>query len=184
MISPQFTPDGNRAVVGFQDGRLELWRVDSTLDELLTWTRNSRYVLELTCDSGNSTGWSCFVNPSNQRRPYHQTSHVFEAKVRDCACSAHKVSPYLHHSCTRYRRGDSAAGRPLPGTAPLGVRVTIKTGLRSSEGGSGHDLTAAMSVSSEAWFAPRRDSPALGCGLAPGNIDTPAMSLQGQFRSG
>ena len=50
VISPQFTPDGNRAVVGFQDGRVELWRVDSTLDELLTWTRNSRYIPEFPCE--------------------------------------------------------------------------------------------------------------------------------------
>jgi len=48
--SSQFTPDGHHALVGYQDGRVELWRLDTTLDELLTWTRNNRYVPELTCE--------------------------------------------------------------------------------------------------------------------------------------
>jgi WD40 repeat protein len=50
VVSPHFTPDGRHAVVGYQDGAVELWRIDSTLDELLTWTRNNRYVPELTCE--------------------------------------------------------------------------------------------------------------------------------------
>ena len=50
MISPKFTPDGRRAIAGYLDGRLELWRIDSTLDELLTWTRNNRFIPELTCE--------------------------------------------------------------------------------------------------------------------------------------
>jgi len=49
VTSPHFTPDGGQAVVGYRDGRVELWRIDSTLDELLTWTRNNRYIRELTC---------------------------------------------------------------------------------------------------------------------------------------
>lgn len=48
--SPHFTPDGRRAVVGYLDGRVELWRIDSTLDELLTWTRENRYIPQLTCE--------------------------------------------------------------------------------------------------------------------------------------
>ena len=48
--SPRFTPDGRQAVVGYQNGRVELWRIDTTLDDLLTWTRNNRYILELTCE--------------------------------------------------------------------------------------------------------------------------------------
>jgi WD40 repeat protein len=50
VISPQFTPDGRHAVVGYHDGAVELWRIDTTLDELLTWTRNNRYIPELTCE--------------------------------------------------------------------------------------------------------------------------------------
>jgi WD40 repeat protein/DNA-binding CsgD family transcriptional regulator len=49
-ISSNFIPDGNHAVVGFQDGTVELWRIDATLDELLTWTQNNRYIRELTCE--------------------------------------------------------------------------------------------------------------------------------------
>ena len=48
--SSQFTPDGRHALVGFQDGRVELWRIDTTLDDLLTWIRNNRYIPELTCE--------------------------------------------------------------------------------------------------------------------------------------
>jgi WD40 repeat protein/serine/threonine protein kinase/energy-coupling factor transporter ATP-binding protein EcfA2 len=50
VISSQFTPDGRHAVVGYQNGAVELWRIDTTLDELLTWTRNNRYIPELTCE--------------------------------------------------------------------------------------------------------------------------------------
>jgi WD40 repeat protein/serine/threonine protein kinase len=50
VISPNFSPDGRHAVVGYQDGAVELWRIDLTLDELLTWTRNNRYIPELTCE--------------------------------------------------------------------------------------------------------------------------------------
>ena len=48
--SPHFTPDGRHAVIGYYDGRVELWRIDTTSDELLTWTKNNRYIPELTCD--------------------------------------------------------------------------------------------------------------------------------------
>jgi WD40 repeat protein/serine/threonine protein kinase/two-component SAPR family response regulator len=50
VFSPNFSPDGRHAVVGFRDGTVELWRIDSTIDELLTWTRNNRYIPELTCE--------------------------------------------------------------------------------------------------------------------------------------
>ena len=50
ITSPIFTPDGNNAVVGFRDGTVELWRIDATLEELLTWTQNNRYITELTCE--------------------------------------------------------------------------------------------------------------------------------------
>ena len=50
VVSPHFAPDGLHAVVGYQDGAVELWRIDATLDELLTWTRNNRYIPELTCE--------------------------------------------------------------------------------------------------------------------------------------
>jgi WD40 repeat protein len=50
VFSSAFLPDGRHAVVGYRDGRVELWRIDTTLDELLTWTRNNRYIPELTCE--------------------------------------------------------------------------------------------------------------------------------------
>jgi hypothetical protein len=37
-------------LAGYRDGTLEMWRIDSTLDELLSWTENNRYVPELTCE--------------------------------------------------------------------------------------------------------------------------------------
>jgi WD40 repeat protein len=48
--SQSFSPDGRHAVIGHHDGRVELWRIDATLEELLTWTRNNRYIPELTCE--------------------------------------------------------------------------------------------------------------------------------------
>jgi len=50
VFSPNFSLDGRQAVVGYRDGAVELWRIDSTLDELLTWTQNNRYIPELTCE--------------------------------------------------------------------------------------------------------------------------------------
>jgi WD40 repeat protein len=49
-FSPNFSPDGKHAVIGFRDGKVELWRIDATLDELLTWTENNRYLPEVTCE--------------------------------------------------------------------------------------------------------------------------------------
>jgi WD40 repeat protein/serine/threonine protein kinase len=49
-ISLNFIPDGYHSVVGFHDGTVELWRIDSTLDELLSWTQNNRYIPDLTCE--------------------------------------------------------------------------------------------------------------------------------------
>lgn len=45
-----FTEEGNRALAGYRDGTLEMWRIDATLDELLTWTKNNRYIPDLTCE--------------------------------------------------------------------------------------------------------------------------------------
>ena len=47
---PAFTPDGHSALVAAFGGETpELWRIDATLDELLTWTEENRYIPELTC---------------------------------------------------------------------------------------------------------------------------------------
>jgi WD40 repeat protein len=43
-----FAPNHRTAVVSSYS--LELWRIDTTLDELLAWTRANRYIPELTCD--------------------------------------------------------------------------------------------------------------------------------------
>ena len=45
-----FNADGSEALVGFQDGAMELWRMDTTLDELMAWTEANRYIPELTCE--------------------------------------------------------------------------------------------------------------------------------------
>jgi WD40 repeat protein len=45
-----FTEDGRHALAGYRNGALELWRVDRTLDELLSWTEANRYIPELTCN--------------------------------------------------------------------------------------------------------------------------------------
>jgi WD40 repeat protein len=44
-----FTADGRHALAAYRDGTLEMWRIDSTLEELLSWTENNRYIPELTC---------------------------------------------------------------------------------------------------------------------------------------
>jgi WD40 repeat protein len=49
-FSPNFTPGGRQAVIGFRDGSAALWRIDSTLEELKSWTENNRYIPELTCE--------------------------------------------------------------------------------------------------------------------------------------
>lgn len=48
-VSSRFSPDGHSVLVGFSDGMLEEWRID-TLNELITWTHANRYIPELTCD--------------------------------------------------------------------------------------------------------------------------------------
>jgi len=32
------------------DENLALWRIDASLDELVTWTKNNHYISELTCE--------------------------------------------------------------------------------------------------------------------------------------
>jgi len=49
VFSIAFGPDGRDAVVTFFDGGVELWRIDTTVDDLVTWTKNNRYIPELTC---------------------------------------------------------------------------------------------------------------------------------------
>ena len=48
--SLSFTADGDYAIVGFSSGEVGLWRIDATLDNLLTWVRENRYIPELTCE--------------------------------------------------------------------------------------------------------------------------------------
>src|SRR5258708_7175369 len=48
--SAAFSPDGQSISVGFADGRVELWRIDASLDELLAWARRNRYVPELSAE--------------------------------------------------------------------------------------------------------------------------------------
>jgi WD40 repeat protein/DNA-binding XRE family transcriptional regulator len=50
VMKPVFNSDGGQALVGFYDGTVELWRMDTTLDELLEWTQTNRYIPELTCN--------------------------------------------------------------------------------------------------------------------------------------
>ncbi|MBZ0307921.1 MAG: WD40 repeat domain-containing protein, partial [Anaerolineae bacterium] len=48
MTAQAFFPDGQRVLVGFVNGDVELWNIDS-LDELLNWTRSHRYIPDLSC---------------------------------------------------------------------------------------------------------------------------------------
>ena len=50
VIKPVFNADGSQALVGFQDGAVELWRIDTTLEQLLEWTQANRYMPDLTCE--------------------------------------------------------------------------------------------------------------------------------------
>ena len=51
VADPAFSADGRTAFVNEYGGSFsELWRIDLTLDDLLTWTRANRYVRDLTCD--------------------------------------------------------------------------------------------------------------------------------------
>jgi WD40 repeat protein/serine/threonine protein kinase/DNA-binding XRE family transcriptional regulator len=45
-----FSENGRQALAGYRNGALELWRMDRTLDELLSWTEANRYIPELTCN--------------------------------------------------------------------------------------------------------------------------------------
>ena len=45
-----FSSDKHYAVMSENPDFVELWRIDATLDELLTWTRANRYIPELTCE--------------------------------------------------------------------------------------------------------------------------------------
>jgi len=45
-----FAPDNHTVLMGQYNDRVELWRIDATLNELLAWTRTNRYIPELTCD--------------------------------------------------------------------------------------------------------------------------------------
>jgi WD40 repeat protein len=47
---PVFNADGSQALAGFENGAVELWRMDTTLAELLEWTQANRYIPELTCN--------------------------------------------------------------------------------------------------------------------------------------
>lgn len=51
VFSAAFNPadQGREAVIKFSDGRVEQWRIDTSLDELLAWTQANRYIPELTC---------------------------------------------------------------------------------------------------------------------------------------
>ncbi len=49
ILSVLFSPDGNFAVSGAEDNTVRSWRVESTLDGLVAWAHNNRYVPELTC---------------------------------------------------------------------------------------------------------------------------------------
>lgn len=48
--SLDFSPNGTHAVIGTLSGAVELWRIDTTLDGLLTWVQNNRYLPEMTCE--------------------------------------------------------------------------------------------------------------------------------------
>ena len=48
--SLSFSPNGDHAVIGFLSGEVMLWRIDSTLDELITWVQDNRNIPELTCE--------------------------------------------------------------------------------------------------------------------------------------
>lgn len=50
VISSAFNTDGRQALAGYRNGAVELWRIDSTLDELLEWTQANRYIPEVTCE--------------------------------------------------------------------------------------------------------------------------------------
>lgn len=44
-----FSPDGRRALTSDWNNSIAVWRIDTTLDGLIEWIYNNRYVPELTC---------------------------------------------------------------------------------------------------------------------------------------
>jgi hypothetical protein len=48
MFSVAFSPDGQYILAGGV-GQTSLWRVDATLEDLITWTTFNRYMPEPTC---------------------------------------------------------------------------------------------------------------------------------------
>jgi WD40 repeat protein len=50
VFSLAFSPDGQYILAGDGFGQNSLWRVDSTLDSLMDWTRQNRYIPEPTCE--------------------------------------------------------------------------------------------------------------------------------------
>ncbi len=50
VMQSVFSVDGRQALMGFHNGAVELWRMDTTLEELLQWTQANRYIPELTCN--------------------------------------------------------------------------------------------------------------------------------------
>ncbi len=63
VIKPVFNVDGSQALVGYHDGAVELWRMDTTLDELLDWTKANRYIPELTCEQRSLYGVEPLCEP-------------------------------------------------------------------------------------------------------------------------
>ena len=49
-ILPDFTTDGRYAFVGYNDGPVELWRIDATLDDLLEWVKANRFIPDISCE--------------------------------------------------------------------------------------------------------------------------------------
>lgn len=47
--SVEFSPDGQKVLSGGADGLMIEWRVDETLEELVSWVEANRYLPELTC---------------------------------------------------------------------------------------------------------------------------------------
>jgi WD40 repeat protein len=47
--SVAFSPDGTFALSGSSDGTVRQWQITLSLDALVKWTQDNRYVRELTC---------------------------------------------------------------------------------------------------------------------------------------
>ena len=50
VVAATVGSDGRDMVVGFRDGGIQLWRLDSTLEDLLSWIQANRYIPDLTCE--------------------------------------------------------------------------------------------------------------------------------------